>query len=312
MDDKPHFADRLTAAIRSRGNSVCVGLDPRWEQLPLEVRRRYPEGTLEAAARAHEEFCLRVLELVAPLVPVVKPQSAFFEACGPAGMIALQRVLRKARQKGLLTILDSKRNDIASTAAAYADAAFQGTTIESMCHPVWDADALTINPYLGRDAVEPFLVAARKIQAGVFVLVRTSNSGSGQFQDLTCDGKPLYQHVGEAVAAWTRENLGEASFGDVGAVVGATHPSELASLRRLLPEVIFLIPGYGAQGGRAAGVAAGFRSDGLGAIVNSSRGIIASFAPDDPNWEAAVEKATRSAIAELAQLTPMGQLAKNK
>lgn len=297
-----HFADRLTEAARARGTCLCVGLDPRWEQLPEEIRSRYPEGTLESTARAYEEFCLRILEIVAPLAPVVKPQSAFFESCGPAGMAALQRVLRSARRHGLLTILDNKRNDIASTAAAYADAAFQGTRIKDMCHPVWQADALTVNPYLGRDAVEPFLAAARKVQAGVFVLVRTSNPGAGQFQDLVCAGKPVYQHVGEAVAGWARENLGKCGFGDVGAVVGATHPTELATLRSLLPEVLFLIPGYGAQGGTAADVAPSFRDDGQGAIVNSSRGIIASFAPSDPNWERAVDQATRAAVSALRNL----------
>src|SRR5438128_375728 len=138
-----HFSDRLAAAVRARGNSVCVGLDPRWEQLPLEVRRRYSDGTLAAVARAYEEFCLRVLDVVAPLVPVIKPQSAFFEACGPAGMIALQEVLARARRYGPITILDGKRNDIASTAAAYADATFGGTILGGTRHPVWDADALT-------------------------------------------------------------------------------------------------------------------------------------------------------------------------
>jgi orotidine-5'-phosphate decarboxylase len=297
----PHFAERLIAAVQARGNPLCVGLDPRWEHLPMELRRRHAEGTPTAAARAFEEFCLRVLDVAAPLVPVVKPQSAFFELCGPAGMSAMQRVLRRARQYGLVTILDNKRNDIASTAQAYADAAFAGITLEDSTWPIWNADAQTINPYLGRDAVEPFLASARKKNGGVFVLVRTSNAGAGQFQDLVCDGKPVYRHVAEAVRAWSRENPGPSGFGDVGAVVGATHPAELAELRRLLPEVFFLVPGYGAQGGSAADVAPGFRADGLGAIVNSSRGIIASFPPAEPRWEQAVETATKKAIAELQQ-----------
>src|SRR5262249_45726808 len=157
-----HFADRLNAALRAKGNAVCVGLDPRWESLPLEIRKRYADGTLEAAAHAFEEFCARVLDVVAPMVAIVKPQSAFFEACGPAGLVALRQVQRRARDRGLITILDAKRNDIASTATAYADAAFAGVALEGLVHPVWDADALTVNPYLGRDAVEPFLQSARK------------------------------------------------------------------------------------------------------------------------------------------------------
>jgi orotidine-5'-phosphate decarboxylase len=304
----PHFADRLADACRARGNSLCVGLDPRWEHLPLELRRKQHADGLGAVAAAFTEFCLAILDVVAPLVPVVKPQSAFFEAAGPAGMAALQKVLASARERGLLTILDAKRNDIASTAAAYADAAFGGTCVDGASLPVWDADALTINPYLGRDAVEPFLASARRDGRGVFVLVRTSNAGAGQFQDLPCEGKPLYQHVAAAVGAWTRENVGRCGMGDVGAVVGATHASELAQVRRLLPDVPFLIPGYGAQGGTAADIAAGFREDGLGAVVNSSRGIIACFKPDDAGWQSRLEQATKAALAELSRLTPMGRL----
>ncbi len=315
-----HFADRLAAAIQAKGNVVCVGLDPRWEALPVEVQQRHGAATLAAVAAAFEEFCGRVLEIVASLVPVVKPQSAFFEACGPEGMAVLQRLLRKARDLRLITILDSKRNDIASTASAYADAAFGGTRLAGRTYPVWEADALTINPYLGRDAVEPFLASARRIGAGLFVLVRTSNPGAGQFQDLlvsppplTPQGgevgagvppRPLYQHVGEAVATWARENLGKCGLGDVGAVVGATYPSELAKLRKQLPEVIFLVPGFGAQGGTAADVAPAFRPDGLGAIINSSRGILFPFQPDEPRWEERIEEATRATISALASLFP--------
>jgi orotidine-5'-phosphate decarboxylase len=302
------FPDRLAAACRARGNSLCVGLDPRWELLPAGLRRRHAGAGLSGMAAAFEAFCLRVQEIVAPLVAVVKPQSAFFEAAGPDGMVVLKRVLRAARGHSLLTILDGKRNDIASTAAAYADAAFGGTEVDGTRHPVWDADACTVNPYLGRDAVEPFLASARRHGRGVFVLVRTSNPGAGQFQDLVCEGRPLYQHVATAVGAWARQGLGACGLGDIGAVVGATHAAELAAVRRLLPEVIFLIPGYGAQGGSAADTAAGFRADGLGAVVNSSRGITACFDPEDPAWEGKVESATRAAIAELTRVTQMGRL----
>jgi orotidine-5'-phosphate decarboxylase len=303
-----HFADRFLEACRRKGNALCVGLDPRWEALPRVLTRRQGQTPLEALAASYEAFSLRVLELVAPLVPAVKPQSAFYEACGPAGMMVLQRVLRRAKELSLIAILDSKRNDIASTAEAYADAAFTGTLHEGRREPVWAADALTINPYLGRDAVEPFLKSARRAQGAVFVLVRTSNQGAGQFQDLDCGGRPLYQHVAAAVAAWSDENPGACGLGDVGAVVGATHPRELALLRQQLPRVIFLVPGYGAQGGGAADVAPAFHADGSGAVINSSRGIIASFRPDDSDWEAAVVSATQAAITDLAQATPMGAL----
>ncbi|HVS34014.1 MAG TPA: orotidine-5'-phosphate decarboxylase [Gemmataceae bacterium] len=297
-----HFADRLADAIHGKGNALCVGLDPRWESLPLSIRRRCGSESLHSVAAAFEAFCSRVLDIVAPLVPVVKPQSAFFEACGPDGMAAMQRLVRKARDLRLITILDAKRNDIASTAAAYADAAF-GVAIEGRIHPVWDADALTVNPYLGRDAVEPFLASARRVGAGIFVLVRTSNRGAGLFQDLVADGRPIYQHVASAVDAWARENIGKCGLGDVGAVVGATYPAELAELRRLTPDVVFLIPGFGAQGGAAADVAPGFRSDGRGAVVSSSRGVLFPFRPDDPRWEQRIEEAARAAASEIGPLS---------
>jgi len=303
-----HFADRLVAACRKKGNALCAGIDPRWEQLPLEIRQRHAGATLEAMAAAFEEFSQRVLDIVAPLVPIVKPQSAFFEACGPAGMLAQQRVLAKAKTLGLIAILDNKRGDIASTAEAYADAALAGTPFDGKRLAVWGADALTVNPYLGRDAVEPFLVSARRCDGGVFVLVRTSNKGATQFQDLNCAGKPLYRHVAEAVGAWSSEHLGICGYGDVGAVVGATHPAELRLLREALPNVLFLVPGYGAQGGTAADTAAAFRADGTGAIINSSRGLTACFKPDDPQWEAAIERATKSTIQDLLQATPMRAL----
>jgi orotidine-5'-phosphate decarboxylase len=293
------FADRLAEAVRRKGNPLCVGLDPRWESLPRSLRQQFSHESLDGVAAAIEAFCLRTLELVADRVPVVKPQSAFFEGCGPPGMAALQRVVRRARDLGLVVILDSKRGDISSTAAAYADAAFAGPLIEGKRLPVWDADALTVNPYLGRDAVEPFLVTARESRRGVFVLVRTSNPGSGLFQDLDAGGRRVYQHVAVAVAEWNGERVEKCGLGDVGAVVGATRPAELAELRAALPRCWLLVPGYGAQGGSARDVAAAFRADGLGAVINSSRGVTFPFHPDEPGWERAISVAAERAIGEL-------------
>jgi len=286
------FSDRLANAVRCKG-PLCVGLDPRWDMLPKAIRENHSHLDLPLESRAmvaFEEFGKRVLNLVSPFAAIVKPQSAFFELFGPAGFKAQATLLRCAKELGFVTILVAKRGDIASTATAYADAAFG---------PIWNADSLTINPYLGRDAVEPFLSAAKAAKCGVFVLVRTSNPGSGLFQDLKCDGKPLYWHVAAEVAQWNASTIGECGLGDVGAVVGATHPQELADLRAEFPNVWFLVPGYGAQGGTAADVKAAYRADGLGAVVNSSRGVVFPFHPDDPDWEAKIVAAAAKAQAEL-------------
>jgi orotidine-5'-phosphate decarboxylase len=299
-----HFADRLAEAVRIKGNSLCVGIDPRWESLPLQIRQTHFDGSLEGIAKAFEAFGLKILELVAPHVPVIKPQSAFFELCGPSGMKAMQSILHRAKELNVITILDSKRNDIASTASAYADAAFAGLSLGDQLFPIWDADSLTVNPYLGRDAMEPFLQSARRSERGLFVLVRTSNPGAGLFQDLRCEGKPLYQHVAERVREWNLENLGPCGLGDVGAVIGATHPNELKVLRELLPDVWFLVPGFGAQGGKASDVAPAFLPNGLGAIINSSRGVIFNFRPEDPNWESGVLTGMKDAIESLEAIRP--------
>ena len=290
-----NFADRLIGAIEKKTSPICVGIDPIIASMPDAVfrggRDKADGGDPQASIDAIFEFTTRVLKLVAPHVPCVKFQSAYFEQFHYEGVEAYFNLIQEAAELGLLVIGDVKRGDIASTAAAYADAAFG---------PVWDADSLTINPYLGRDAVEPFLSAAKAAGRGVFVLVRTSNAGAGLFQDLVCDGKPLYRHVAAAVAEWNAATLGACGLGDVGAVVGATHPRELAELRAALPNVWFLVPGYGAQGATAADVKAAYRADGLGAVVNSSRGVTFPFHPDDPAWESKVTAAARRAAAELA------------
>lgn len=293
------FATRLADAVLARRNPLCVGLDPRWESLPDSIRLRLVDGTLDGIAMAYREFCLRTLDIVAEHVPAVKPQSAFFEACGPRGLEVMRDVIARALELGLVVILDAKRGDIASTAVAYAEAAFAGTPHQGRTLPVWHADALTVNPYLGRDAVEPFITTARQSEGGLFILVRTSNPGSGLFQELDCGGRKLYEVVADSVSAWNAENLASNGYGDCGAVVGATHPRELVELRARMPGVWLLVPGYGAQGGTAADVAAAFDSNGLGGIVNSSRGITFPFKPEDANWESAILAATKKAVGEL-------------
>jgi orotidine-5'-phosphate decarboxylase len=311
-----HYAERLAAAVAKKRNPVTVGLDPRDRQLPQEVLARACQrhaSSAEQIAGAFEEFCSRIIDVVAPLVPAVKPQAAFFEEWGPAGCQALARVIAKARQSGLIVICDAKRGDIGTTAEAYARGYLAGADPAAAA---WGADALTVSPYLGRDTLEPFVKVATERGAGIYVLVRTSNPGAGTFQDIRhSDGMTVYQLVAAVIEEFADATRGGKAYGAVGAVVGATYPQELAELRQAMPHAPFLIPGYGAQGGGAKEVATAFATDGSGAIVNSSRGIIfarerkeyaARFAPAE--WERAVEAATREMIADLAMNTPAGKL----
>jgi orotidine-5'-phosphate decarboxylase len=300
------FADRLMTAVQVKGTAAMVGLDPRVSMLPSDVMRRHGVGPYCGPGRvaaAVEEFCLRVLQVVAPLVPATKVQSAFFEALGPAGFEVLGRVLHKARQLGLVTILDAKRGDIGSTAEAYAHAVFGSRSADGLLSPVWNADALTVSPYLGRDSLAPFLELARARDRGVFVLVRTSNPGATDLQERQADGEAIYRTVAGWVRDWSAEDRGQLGYGNVGAVVGATAPERLREARRDLPHAILLIPGYGAQGATAQDVVAAFDPRGLGAVVNSSRGIT-SFDVAAPGWEDAVATATRRMIDDLRRAGP--------
>jgi len=310
-----HYADRLDDAIRRKGTPALVGIDPRLDLLPVEVLERAQQAggdRDQVAAAAFEEFCFRLIDVVAPLVPAVKPQAAFFEQYGPAGVAVLGRVIRQARKAGLLVICDGKRGDIGSTAEAYASAYLAGADPDAA---PFAADALTVNPYLGADTLEPFVETAATRGGGLYVLVRTSNPGAGTFQDLLADGQPVYRHAARMVQELACSSMGDGGYGAIGAVVGATYPRELAELREAMPEVPLLVPGYGSQGAGAGDVAAAFGPDGLGALVNSSRGINFAYRREpfeqefgEPRWEEAVEAATRQMIADLAESTPAGVL----
>lgn len=293
-----NFADRLIAAIRQKQTPVLVGLDPRAESLPAGM---LAAKDVESTARAYVTFCRGVVDVVAPLVAAVKPQAAFFEQLGPAGCVALGEVVRYAASKGLLVIMDGKRNDIGTTAQAYAEAYLGPGDLSP-----WGADALTVSPYLGDDSLKPFLQSSKDHGAGIFVLVKTSNPGGGRFQDLIAAGQPLYRHVAAYVEQLASATVGESGYGIVGAVAGATYPAQLAELRAAMPHTFLLIPGYGAQGGTAADCAAAFDSRGLGAVVNNSRGIIFAYQRDGyrekfgpARWQEAVEAATREMIGQL-------------
>lgn len=303
------FADRLADAVRQKRSALCVGLDPRTAQLPPEMGVTTGSGLAEQAA-AYATFCKGIVDAVADRVAVVKPQAAFFEQMGPAGMTVLADVIRYASEAGLLVLLDGKRNDIGSTAEAYA-AAYLGAGSLSP----WGADALTISPYLGEDSIAPFVDVCVARSAGVFVLVKTSNAGGGLLQDRVTDGESVAMRVARLVESLNRSQRGDAGYGPVGAVVGATYPQQLAELRAAMPSAWILIPGFGAQGGGAADTAAGFDDDGLGAIVNSSRHILFAynradlkdrFSPDQ--WRDAARFATDEANEALRGATAMARL----
>ncbi len=296
-----NFADRLAAAIEAKGSPVCVGIDPRYDRLPEALSAGADADAATRAARV-AQFCWEVLDAVAEHVPAVKPQSAYFEALGPAGVETYFQVVRWARQKGLLVIGDAKRNDIGSTAEAYAAGHLAGAD---------RPDALTVNGYLGRDGLAPFLDVCREEGKGVFVLVRTSNRSAGEVQDFAdAGGRRLYEHVAGLVAAWGDEAglVGERGYSAVGAVVGATWPDEARALRKLMPHQTFLVPGYGAQGGTAADCAASFAADGTGAIVNASRSVIYAFADADAGagggWQQAVAAAARAFAGDVRSALP--------
>lgn len=308
-----HFSDRLNLKVRQCGNPVLVGIDPRLQSLPRGWLDDYPDDR-GGRARAVERFAFEVLDVVAPRVPAVKFQAAFFERLGPEGMAALHAAARHARALDLIVLIDGKRNDIGSTAEAYAQAYLEEGADPGEIGAIWEADAITINPYLGSDGVAPFVKVAARNDRGVYVLVRTSNPSAREFQDLDCEGRPLYRHVAERLADWAAPERGDSGYSLVGAVVGATYPEELAFLREALPGVPFLVPGYGSQGGTGADVAAAFDSNGLGAIVNNSRGL--TFAYERPeyrdrfgrDWQRAIEQAVEEMIGDLAANTPAGRL----
>jgi orotidine-5'-phosphate decarboxylase len=271
-----HFSDRLADSVELKQSQLVVGLDPVLELLPDELQA-------EAPADALVRFCCGIVEVVAPFAVAVKPQSAFFEAHGSEGVRACEQVCAYARAAGLLVIADAKRGDIGSTARAYA-AAF----VEPRGDAPPLADAMTVNPYLGRDALEPFLDAARREGAGIFCLVKTSNPGGADVQDVVLtDGRRLWEHVADLVRELGEELIGERGLSSLGAVVGATFPHEVARARELLPQAPLLLPGIGAQGGSPTELAAAFNAGPGSALVSASRSVIYAYRTAGGDWRAA-------------------------
>jgi orotidine-5'-phosphate decarboxylase len=277
-----NFADRLAEAVERKRSQLVVGLDPRPDLLPVELKGDAHLGR-EHAAEACGRFCRGLVDSVAPYVVAVKPQVAFFEALGPDGLRVLEDVCAYSRSAGLQVIADAKRGDIGSTARAYA-AAF----LESPNGKAPLADALTVNPYLGRDSIDPYLAVCRRDGAGIFCVVKTSNAGGAEVQDLVLsDGRHVWQQVAELVAEWGADLVGEHGLSSVGAVIGATHPRAVGEARRLLPRAILLLPGVGAQGATPADVARAFTSGPASALVNVSRDVIYAFRVSGMDWRSA-------------------------
>lgn len=289
--------DNLIRKIKETNNPTVMGLDPRYEMIPECVRNKYDQ-TLEGACKAILEYNKALIDATYDVVPAVKPQVAFYEMFGIDGIKVFNETCKYAKEKGMVVIADAKRGDIGSTAQGYSNAFLGKTPIGENEIEIFNVDFLTVNPYMGTDCVKPFVDDCKKYNKGLFVLVKTSNKSSGDVQDLVLqNGKTIYETIAELVNVWGEDLVGENGYSSIGAVVGATYPKQLEELRNIMPKTYFLIPGYGAQGGKAEDIALGFDSNGLGGIVNASRSLMCAYKSDlwkDKFAEEDYAKATRA------------------
>ncbi len=292
--------DRMIEAIMDMQNPTVAGLDPKLEYIPAYIKEKsfaqYGD-TLEGAADALLQFNKGLIDALCDIVPAVKPQAAYYEMYGWQGMRALAQTIAYAKEKGMFVMTDGKRNDIGPTMTAYATAHLGSVAVGETVAQPFDADALTVNGYLGTDGIAPLLQVCRDGDKGIFVLVKTSNPSSGELQDKKLeDGTTVYEAMGEMCEHWGEQLPGKYGYSGVGAVVGATYPAQLVEMRKKLPHTFFLVPGYGAQGGAAADVKCGFDENGLGAIVNSSRGIMCAWQKENCAEEEFGQAARREAL----------------
>ena len=300
--------NKLISNIRKTNAPIVVGLDPMLNYIPEHIQKKaFAEfgETLEGAAEAIWQYNKGIVDATCDLIPAVKPQIAMYEQFGIPGLIAYKKTVEYCKSKDLVVIGDIKRGDIGSTSAAYAVGHLGQVQVGSKKYAGFDEDFATVNPYLGSDGVKPFMDVCKEEKKGIFVLVKTSNPSSGEFQDRVIDGRPLYELVGEKVAQWGDELMGD-GYSYVGAVVGATYPEMGKVLRKIMPKTFILVPGYGAQGGKGADLVHFFNEDGLGAIVNSSRGIIAAYKQEKykefgaENYADASRAAVKDMIADIS------------
>ena len=295
---------KLISNIQKTQAPIVVGLDPMLSYIPAHIQKKaFAEfgETLEGAAQAIWQYNKEIVDAVYDLIPAVKPQIAMYEQFGIEGIKAFKKTVDYCKSKGLVVIGDVKRGDIGSTSAAYAVGHLGRVQVGSKTYAAFDEDFATVNPYLGSDGIKPFMDVCREEKKGLFILVKTSNPSSGEFQDRLIDGKPLYELVGEQVARWGEECMGD-TYSYIGAVVGATYPEMGKVLRKIMPKAYILVPGYGAQGGKGADLVHFFNEDGLGAIVNSSRGIIAAYKQEKyaKFGEEHFAEASRAAVEDMA------------
>ena len=289
--------DLLIEKIKETNNPTVMGLDPRYEMLPECIKNKYGKD-VKSVCQGILEYNKALIDSVYDIVPAVKPQIAFYEMFGIDGMECFKETCRYAKEKGMIVIADIKRGDIGTTAQGYSNAYLGETLVGDEYKSFYDIDWVTINPYLGIDGVKPFIEDSKKYNKGIFILVKTSNKSSGELQDLKLEnGKTIYEKVAELVNSWGEELIGEYGYSSVSAVVGATYPEQLKTLRKIMPTSYFLIPGYGAQGGKAEDIALGFDENGLGGIVNASRSLMCAFKSDrwkDEFLDEDYAKATRA------------------
>lgn len=298
--------DRLIAKIISMKNPTVAGLDPKLEYVPDYIRKVFfdEDGeTLKAAAKAIYRYNQQIIDSLCDIVPAVKLQAAYYEMYGHHGVKTMERTIRYARMRGMYVITDGKRNDIGATMEAYATAHLGSLKIGESEYEPFGADALTVNGYLGTDGITPLLRVCAERDKGIFVLCKTSNPSSGEFQDLQFDGIPLYARMGDQCEEWGKETVGAYGYSAVGAVVGATYPEQLAELRKRLPHTLFLVPGYGKQGGTAKDIKGAFDQNGLGAVVNSSRAILCAYQKEGCDERDFAGAARREAIRMRDEIT---------